>query len=144
MCVDVGRKNINRKKKGSSGDRWQMGMRGRCTGRVRVSESRACIYTDCRILKGTVRFYWIILGRQGEEGIKILDGNEPPEVISFRLLFCYPSHEKQLFLLCYVNFFFGPPPSRGQMRARVFFIYYYTKCEMVTKRKERKKKKEAL
>lgn len=139
-CSVSGQKKKN-KKKGSL-PRWPV-----TNGHKRlVSNERTAarrVYTDCRILKGTVRFYWIILGRRGRGGsIKILDGNEPPEVISFRLLFHRTLHaRKQLFLLCYVNFFFGPPPtssssSRGQMRIVFLYILY----EVQNGKKKKKKR----
>lgn len=42
-----------------TGDKWAQEVGG---------GENARIHTDCRILKGTVRFYWIIRGRRGRGG----------------------------------------------------------------------------
>lgn len=129
ICICTG---WEKKKKGSSGDRWQMGTRGRWW-RERVER----IYTDCRILKGTVRFYWIIQGSRGDEkGIKILDGNEPPEVISFRLLFYYPSHENSYFF--YVMLISFSVRHRRGVKCAYFYILYEVQNGNKTKKKKRK------
>lgn len=112
-----------------TGDKWAQEAGG--------GERAERIYTDCRILKGTVRFYWIIQGsRGGEEGIKILDGNEPPEVISFRLLFYYPSHENSYFF--YVMLISFSVRHRRGVKCAYFYILYEVQNGNKTKRKKRK------
>lgn len=92
----------------------------------RVRESvrewvRAYIYIPiAEFLREQFVFIGLSKGVGDEEGIKILDGNEPPEVISFRLLFYYPSHENSYFFYVMLISFSVRHCSRGQMRV---FLY---------------------
>lgn len=82
-------------------------------------------------------FIGLSKGVGDEEGIKILDGNEPPEVISFRLLFYYPSHENSYFF--YVMLIsFSVRHCRGVKYAH-FYVY-----EVQNGKKKKKRKKAAL
>lgn len=71
-------------------------------------------------------------------GIKILDGNEPPEVISFRLLFHYPSRENSYFF--YVMLIsFSVCHRRGVKCARVLLYIRSVKwLQNATREKKRR------
>lgn len=71
-----------------TGDKWAQEAGGRASVYIPIAE----------FLREQFVFIGLSWGVRDEEGIKILDGNEPPKVISFRLLFYYyPSHENSYF-----------------------------------------------